>query len=162
MGRFQPIQLSAQQAMATLASKTGLLGTITSDLASEGYWCVSLDLNVSWDGAAAGEGSMDLYLAHSDWTLVEVEEFIEITTGFDRGDKKGQEVQARGRSIRKVGSLTPEENNLNDGKPTRVKFKIFIPAGNTLNWVFYNNGNALLTTGSFMSWHGKMYGSWAQ
>ncbi len=162
MGKFQPIKLSASQPLATLASETGLLGTITTDAASEGYWTVSLDLNCSWDNATVGDGAIDLYLCHSDWTLAEVEEFIEITTGFDRGDKKGQEVQARGRSIRKVGSLTPEVNNLNDGKQTRIKFKIFIPEGNTLNWCFYNAGPAALTTGSEISWSGRMYGSWAQ
>jgi len=161
MGKFQPIKLSAQQALATLASETGLLGTITSDLASEGYWCVSLDLNISWDNAAVGDGAIDIYLANSDWTLAEVEEFIEITTGFQRGDKKGQEIQSRGRSIRKVGSLTPEVNNLNDGKATRIKFKQYIAEGDTLNFCFYNNAPAALTTGSTISWSGQMYGSWA-
>ncbi len=161
MGKFQPISISKSTALATLASETGLLTSLTTDAASEGYWCVSTDLNLSWDSPTAGDGSIDVYLADNDWSLAEIEEYIELATGFDRGDKKAQEIQARGRSIRKVGSLTPEDNNLNDGNVTRTKFRIYIAEGSTLALCMYNAGAAALTTGSEISVSGVMYGSWA-
>ncbi len=161
MGKFQPISISKSTALATLASETGLVTSLTTDAASEGYWTVSTDLNISWDNPTAGEGSIAVYLAHNDWSLAEIEEYIELATGFDRGDKKAQEIQSRGRSIRKVGSLTAEQNNLNDGKPTRTKFRQYIDEGNTLQLCFYNEGPSALTTGSEISVSGVMFGNWA-
>ncbi len=161
MGKFQAITVSKSFALSTLASETGILTALTTDAASEGYWAVSSDLNFSWDNATVGDGAIDIYLADNDWSLAEVEEYIEITTGFDRGDKKAQEVQARGRSIRKVGSLTPEVNNLNDGKPTRTKFRVYIAEGSTLSMVAYNAGPAALADLSEISWSGQLYGNWA-
>ncbi len=161
MGKFQPISISKSTPLLTLASETGLLTSLTTDAASEGYWCVSTDLNLSWDSPTTGEGSIDVYLADNDWSLTEIEEYIELATGFDRGNKKSQEIQARGRTIRKVGSLTPEDNNLNDGNVTRTKFRIYLAEGSTLALCFYNAGAAALTTGSEISVSGRMYGNWA-
>ncbi len=161
MGKFQPISISKSTALATLASETGLLTSLTTDPASEGYFTVSTDLNVSWDNPTAGEGAIDVWIADNDWTLAEIEEYVELATGFDRGDMKAQEIQRRGRSIRKVGSLTPEDNNLADGNVTRTKFRHYIAEGSTLQLMYYNAGPSALTTGSEISISGKMYGSWA-
>ncbi len=160
MGKFQPIQINKTLALGTLAQATGVLTSLTTDAASEGYWCVSMDLTAAWSAATAGEGAIEVYLADNDWSLAEVEEYIELATGFDRGDKKAQEIQARGRTIRYVGAVTPEDNSLNDGKPTRVKFRIYIAEGSTLALCFYNLG-AALTTGFSMDIAGTMYGNWA-
>ncbi len=161
MGKFQPISVSKSTLLATLASETGLLTSLTTDAASEGYFTVSTDLNVSWDNPTAGEGAIDVWILDNDWTLVEAEEYVELATGFDRGDMRAQEIQRRGRSIRKVGSLTPAEPNLNDGNMTRTKFRHYIAEGSTLALLYYNAGAAALTTGSEISISGKMYGSWA-
>ncbi len=161
MGKFQPISISKSTPLATLASETGLLTSLTTDAASEGYFTVSTDLNVSWDKATQGEGAIDVWILDNDWTLVEAEEYVELATGFDRGDMRAQEIQRRGRSIRKVGSLTFEDNNLNDGNMTRTKFRHYIAEGSTLALLYYNAGAAALTTGSEISISGKMYGSWA-
>ncbi len=161
MGKFQPISVSKSFALLTLASETGILTSLTTDPASEGYYAVSTDLNVSWDSPTAGEGAIDIWITNNDWSLVEVEEYVEATTGFDRGDMRAQEIQRRGRSIRKIGSLTPEANNLNDGNMTRTKFRQYIAEGSTLQLMLYNAGPAPLTTGSEISISGKLYGSWA-
>ncbi len=161
MGKFQPISVSKSTPLSTLASETGLLTSLTTDAASEGYFTVSTDLNVSWDNATDGDGAIDVWICDNDWTLVEVEEYVEASTGFDRGDMRSQEIQRRGRSIRKVGSLTPEDNNLNDGNLTRTKFRHYIAEGSTLAMFYYNAGPAALADASEISISGKMYGSWA-
>ncbi len=161
MGKFQPISVSKSTALVTLASETGLLTSLTTDAASEGYFTVSTDLNLTWFNPTANEGPIDVWIADNDWTLVEIEEYIELATGFDRGDMRAQEIQRRGRSIRKIGSLTVVENNLNDGELTRTKFRHYIAEGSTLQLCYYNAGPSPLTTGSEITVSGKMYGSWA-
>ncbi len=159
MGKFQPIGINRQSALTTLGAKTAQATPITTDGASEGYHAKSMDISVVWENPTTGEGPIDVWVIDNDWSITEFEEYLEQTTGFDRG---AQEIQARGRSMKHIGSLSPEENVLNGGDPLRVPLKLFIAEGHTLEFVMYNSGAAALTSGSVVNFSGKMWGNWAQ
>ncbi len=157
---FQSIVFESDRALLTLAATTGLEQALTDDTASEGYYAISMDISLNITGLEVGEGPIDCWVMQNDWTLAEFEAYLELATGFDRGNMQSREVQARGRTMKHIGMIGAIEPNLNDGKPKRVKLGIYIAEGHTLDLVYYNSSIALLTTGAVVHASGKMYGRW--
>ncbi len=137
-------------ALGTLATLTGVIAvfdetviqrTLCSSLV--GIWSVS-----DWT-PAAGVGPIMVGVSHSDYSLVEIEQFIETSSSWDPGNKIAQE-QAN-RLIRKVGVLqhvvsasTPVV--LNDGKPIKTKLNWILNEGDTLTLFAYNLGTSSFAT----------------
>ncbi len=157
---FQSVVFDNSRVLLTLAAATGLEQALTDDAASEGYYAISMDIALAMTGITAAEGPIDCWIMHSDWTLAEFEEYLELATGFDRGDMKSREIQARGKTMKHIGVLTSEEPALADGQIKRVKLGIYIAEGSTLDLIYYNSGAAPLTTGATVNASGKMYGRW--
>ncbi len=130
--------------LGALAANTGLLDRTDSSVASRAY-LLSMEAVHSIIGLAAGE-SVALGVAHSDYTLAEVEEWIENTTGWDEGDLISQEINRR--KIRSIGVFTSEETAINEGRMLKTKLGFIVNTGDGLNFFLYNPDAAGLTTGS--------------
>ncbi len=158
---FQVVNFENERPFLTLASDTGIIQSLTDDLASEGYYAISMDITAALEEIDAADGPIDLWIKSRDWTLAEFEEYLENPTTFSRVDLKQREIVARGRSIKHIGTLTPAVTVLNDGKPVRVKLGMYVPEGQSLDLVWYNSNDEVMVTGCIGSTSGKMYGRWA-
>ncbi len=137
--------------MTTLAAATAVLAT--TDTVDDTTFITSL--KASWsledftDGA--GIGPIVVGVAHSDYTLAEIEEWIELTTGWSQADMVSKEIS--GRRIRRVGTFATDASSgvdvsvLNDGRPIRTKLNWSLSEGQGLSLWAYNSGsNAIATT----------------
>ncbi len=150
MGRYIRGNIDQDFALGTLAAQTGirtalaatvkertLLSSVVATYALQGYTVTD---NV---------GPIVCGLSHSDYSLIEIEEWIEQTTGaWDEGDKVAQEVSRR--QIRRVGSFDPTLSIaavvLNDGKPVKTKLNWILNAGQTIAVWVYNQGSVSVGT----------------
>ncbi len=94
-------------------------------------------------------GPLHLGVAHSDYTDAEIEEWIELTTGWAEGDQVSREIAKR--KIRRIGSWEASGQALatqvlNDGRPITTKCKWMLTTGQNIKFWVYNSGTAALTT----------------
>ncbi len=118
-----------------------LNGARISSVVSRKAYLISMDMMVTMDTFAesVGRGPFVVGVAHSDYTDTEIEEWIETTGSWDRGDLIAREKQRR--KCRKIGVFA-EGGALNDGKPIRVKLGFALEEGDTLAIWVYNQGAA--------------------
>jgi len=136
-------------ALGTLAPDTGILGP--TNVLNERARCTSVKNTYTLSGhtPAENEGPIMMLVAHSDYTLAEIDAWIEQTDSWAAGNKVAKEVSAR--LIRKIGIFpNPEIVGgavvLNDGKPIRTKLNWQLNSGQGLNFVAYNLGSVALAT----------------
>ncbi len=91
----------------------------------------------------AGVGPMVVGVAHSDYTASEIEDYLDLDTTWDEGDKISQEIGRR--KIRRVGSFEAADDlvdsiSLNDGKAIKTKLNWILLQGQTLSTWCYNGG----------------------
>ncbi len=94
-------------------------------------------------------GPIVVGVAHSDYTAIEIEEWLEAASGWEIGNLVAHEVT--GRRCRQIGVFDNPESagsssRLNDGKPIRTKLNWVLAEGQTLSLWAYNNGTLALTT----------------
>ncbi len=127
------------------------------------YRMMSIDVNWSLANlGAAIDDTFEFGVAHSDYTAAEIEECLESQASIDRGDKVVEE-QSR-RLVRSIGVITPQGTAIagggvqfNDGIPVKTRLNWFMSTGDFLN-VWVRNGSATIyTTGSSITWIGKMW-----
>ncbi len=119
-----------QIALGTLANLTGLANTFDETVNGRSK-VMSMDWSATMSGLTEGEGPIILYLAHSDYTLAEVEEYIESTGTWNLGSKVDQEVAKR--LIRVLGTFSGQASEqLNDGVKRRIKMNWWLEQGQTL------------------------------
>ncbi len=152
------IPINKTLASSTLAANTLLGGDLfTSDL-TEDFFCISADLNIGWTGTA-GEGPIEVGLAHGDYSDTEIEENLELS--FTNPDSKIEQERSR-RLVRRIGYLsgTAAEGVLNEGRTTRVKLRFSIggAAGQLKMWMY--NRHTTNLTGTTISYQGYLYGRW--
>lgn len=100
-------------------------------------------------------GPIMIGVAHSDYTLAEVEEWIELGSSWSQANLINRE---RGnRLIRRIGvfeipALPTESTTLNDGKALRQKLNWRLAEGQGLNFWAYNLGEVALQT-TDPNWH---------
>ncbi len=138
-------------ALSTLASLT-LISAVFDEVVDEQCWVSSV--RAIWAmqrfSTQADDGPIMVGLAHSDYSDAEIEEFIENTGSWTRGDLVAQE-RAR-RKIRIVGIFetgalsSAEATVLNDGKPITTKCGWMLVTGATLRFWAYNLGTSPLAT----------------
>ncbi len=136
--------------LGTLAGKTLLtfpVGSNVSDTTRVG----SIKCIYSLSGMTAGDniGPIAVGVAHSDYTSVEIEAYLEATGSWDRGDMVQREV--RSRRVRLIGVFnTPatvgESSRLNDGRPVKTKLNWVLSEDDTLDFWFFNMGTGALAT----------------
>ncbi len=145
--------------LGTLALNTAVIDGIQGN-ADRPIWFVSVDGIWSIKELTDLDGPIVVGYAHSDYTVTEIKEFLEINAGFNFSDMLTRERQAR--KIRVAAVLQPSGGAetdwvANDGRPIRTKLNWGCPSGSTLNMFAYNRG-AALTTGAEVQLSGcKVY-----
>ncbi len=89
------------------------------------------------------QGPIGVYVAHSDYTATEVDDFIKSAGSWDIGDKIAKE--KRSRLIRLIGVFdTPlaatASTRLNEGKPITTKLNWLLAEGDSLKFLGFNMG----------------------
>ncbi len=135
--------------LASLAANTGVR-TAVGDTVTDRTWLSSVKCTYALDGFTFDnltEGPIEVYVAHSDYTLAEVEEYLEQTSSWEVGNKVGQEIAKR--KVRYIGTFdnvaSPFERFvLNDGRPITTKCNWMLEEGQTVAFVGYNSGTGAL------------------
>ncbi len=152
MGKFRKYlrgEISEDNLLTTLAAKTGVKNAVT-DVVTEPAWLSSV--KASWalknNTVTAGAGPILVGIAHVDYTLAEIEEWLENAQSWSVHDLRQQEIARR--KIRKVG-IFPNLDELgsqvlNDGKPIRTKCGWMINTGDTIAIWAYNTGTTAIAT----------------
>ncbi len=105
------------------------------------------------------DGPIIIGVAHSDYSSVEIDTFLETADSWDRGNLVTREI--RSRRIRIIGVFDSPDSagnssRLNDGKPIRTKLNWLLSPGDKLSFWAYNTGtSALATTDPRFSVFGK-------
>ncbi len=136
--------------LTTLASKTGVLSATQTVSDTTRVSSIRCSYTLSDWTPIANAGPMIVGVAHSDYSLAEVEEWIEATGGWDQGNMV-QTREVRRRLIRQIGVMdTPAaatgSSRLNDGRMLKTKLNWLLSEGDGLNFWWYNSGNAAVAT----------------
>ncbi len=148
---LRAVRIRPELSLLTLASDTVLTVALTGAGTTD-YRMMSVDLTYSLKNLTAGEGPIMVGLAHSDYTVAEIKEYIDSVASISQGLKIEQERSRR--LIRIVGTFVTEaQANLNHGEPikTRLNWLMAEGGGNAVNAFVFNMGTAPLTTGSFLN-----------
>lgn len=97
----------------------------------------------------ANAGPLIQGVAHSDYSDAEIEEWIELSTGWDVGDRVSREISSR--LIRRIGTFPApvtagDDTVLADGRPIKTKLNWMLETGQNLKFWTYNTGSAALAT----------------
>lgn len=136
--------------LGTLAAKS-LVRVPFDEVAAEKTFISSIVASYSmnnWTNVLEA-GPILIGIAHSDYTAAEIEEVIENTGSWNRGDKIAQERSKR--LIRIIGQFSTEgitgaKVSLNDGKPIKTKLGWSLNTGRGLSLWAYNLGVAAVAT----------------
>ncbi len=149
--RYLRGNIDISKALGTLATKTAIVDT-SLDLVVNATWVSSVKATYSmsnWTPTAAA-GPIELFWAHGDYTLAEIEEWIENAGSWNEGDLIARE-QSR-RKIRRIGTLptdnalAAENTEMADGRLVTTKIGFALNEGEQLVLVAYNNGGASVAT----------------
>ncbi len=142
--------------LLTLASSTLVAATFDETPDEEVF---ALSIECTWDLAVhtVDEGPIVVGIAHGDYSDAEIEQVIESTGSWSRGDLVAQEVARR--KVRIVGVFNGDstEESLNDGKPIKTTLKFNLITGATLKVFAYNRDASSLTTGSLVMINGHVW-----
>ncbi len=97
----------------------------------------------------ADAGPLIIGVAHSDYTDAEIEEWIELTTGWASGDLVSREISQR--KIRRIGTFESPESatlfvRLFDGAQRKLKLNWILTTAQNIKFWVYNTGSAALAT----------------
>ncbi len=143
-------------ALSTLANVTAFVGAVSGSADGQ-YRAMSHSAVWSQSGATAGEGPITVGYAHSDYSVTEIKEALEIANSISLGDKVAQEKASR--LVRIVGqfSAVGTDEVLNDGKPIKTRLNWAIPIGKAVNIFAYNESGAALSTGQVIQATGNLW-----
>ncbi len=143
--------------LSTLAGDTGIVSAVQGTV-TESAWISSVKMFISMTNytPVAAAGPIQVWIAHSDYSLAEIEEYIEEASNvsWDEGDMVSKEIMSRGRRIKMIGQFSPEGNaaledtHVISARPITTKLGFVLNTGKTVTFVFYNSGSAALTTTS--------------
>ncbi len=150
MGRYVKGNLDLDGDLGTLASRTAVL--ISTDTVIDRTLVSSVVATYSLSGVSIGNdiGPVEVGVAHSDYTLAEIEAYLELATSWNETDLLDKEVQSR--KIRRIGVFDSPVGGaggaymLNDGKPIKTKLNWIMTNGQGLNYFAYNLGTAAFST----------------
>ncbi len=152
--RFRPYlrgQIQESQGLGTLAPATGVKNAV-DDTVDDTTYCTSIVATwtmTGWTGVD-GAGPIVVGIAHSDYTLAEIEEWIENASSWKRADLRQQEVARR--KIRRVGVFASADaapdavQVLNNGRPLKTKCGWILSEDATLALWYYNAGTAAVAS----------------
>lgn len=147
MRGYRKLKLNETMSLATLAAGDVISQAFGGTL-NERRVITSLVGLWSLRNLTAGQGPVEVGVAHSDYTAAEIEECLENLGSWDEGDLIAEE-QTR-RKVRMIGAFSGEttDETLNDGKPIRTKLNWVVASGDTLQVWAWNRDSGTLTTGS--------------
>ncbi len=142
--------------LATTANNT-VVATNLTDVLDEEAFLISVKATWSIRSLTAGEGPLLVGLAHSDYTAAEVEEWVENTGSWERGNMVQQEIARR--KIRQVGVFDGQSatEKLENGVKITTPCKWGLITGDSIKFWVYNKSGAALTTGAFVSVDGMAF-----
>ncbi len=150
MGKYIRGNIEIDIPGGTLAGTTGLIGA-TVDQVGERMLVSSVVATYSLSGWTGGDniGPVMVGLAHHDYTLAEIEAYLEHQTSWNEGDLVSQEIANR--KIRRIGVFESPgdvgaDASLNDGKPVKTKLNWILVTGQGVNFWIYNQGSAAFAT----------------
>lgn len=155
-GYFFP-RVSSTLALSTLATNDMLIGAVLGAVDAP-TWISKIRATWTISNITQGDGPIIVGLAHSDYSAAEVEEWFEATSAWQTNNKIAAEQAAR--KCRMVGALQSDaagDNttwSLNDGKPITTKLGFAVNATQGLIFWAFNDGNAVLITGSSIHLNG--------
>jgi len=148
MGRYIRGNIDADTALGTLAAQTGIR-TALAAVVTERTLVSSIVCTYGLQGFTVTDnvGPVVCGVSHSDYSLVEIEQWIEQTTGaWAEADLVAQEISKR--KIRRIGTFAPPLSlatvSLNDGKPIKTKLNWILNSGQTLAFWVYNQGSVAI------------------
>ncbi len=138
--------IESSVAMSTLASETGV--KVASQTVTETTRVSSIRATYTLRDftPAVNVGPFVFGVAHSDYTLAEIEEWIEATGGWDQSNLI-QTKEIRSRLIRQIGVFEQAgvdaaslSQTFNDGKPMKTKLNWLLATGQGVAFWIYNTG----------------------
>ncbi len=152
MGKYIKGNVDEGVVLTTLAAKT-LVSALFDETPDEEVFCTSViaTWSIAEFTANAGDGPILVGLAHGDYSDAEIEQVIENTGSWSRGDLVSQEIGNR--KVRIVGKFDLSNVGanvftgpaaLNDGMPVKTKLNWGIITGATLKIWAYNLGTSPL------------------
>lgn len=132
--------------LGTLAS--GALVSDTWDEAPDEKTLIS-SIVCTWslDNLTIGQGPLVFGVAHSDYTDLEIDEVLDSTGSWDRGNKIQREIGKR--LVRTIGTFRGDaiDTVFAEGKMVKTKLNWMLVTGETLKmWVKNRSGSSLSTT----------------
>jgi len=150
MGRYIRGTVDTKFSLTTLAATTAVKQDF-DNVVNERTLVSSIVATYSLENLtpAAADGPIMVGLAHSDYTVAEIEAVIEATGSWNEGDKVAQEIAKR--QVRRIGvfadpQLAEQAMVLNDGKPIKTKLNWILLQGQTVAVWAYNMGSSALAT----------------
>ncbi len=138
--------IDERQALATLAAATGVKNSI-DDSVDDSTWASSVEALWSVTGITDGDniGPIMVGYAHSDYTLAEIEEWIERSVSWSEANLIEREISQR--KIKRIGMFrnpdTPGQAALlNEGRMVKTKLGWVLNEGQTIALWYYNVGTA--------------------
>ncbi len=154
MGRYIRGNVDEQLSLGTLAANTGINAQFDETVQERtlitsivGAWSIE-----NWT-QGAGIGPLLFGVMHSDYSLAELEEWIETTGSWDEGNLvESKEVGKR--LIRQIGifnarggAVAADVIGFRDGSPVKTKLNWILTQGQSIDlWVYNTGGNPLATT----------------
>ncbi len=152
-GTYIKGNVDEQLALSTLGAKT-LISAVFDEVLAETARISSLVASWSMQEftVASGDGPITVGIAHSDYTDIEIEQFIENAGSWNLGSKVQNEISKR--LIRKVGTFRAsgpggssfDPTVLNLGNPITTKLNWRMITGDSLKLWAYNMGSSALAT----------------
>ncbi len=154
---FVAIPVNQSITLDTLLNSTVIKASL-SGVPTEDLFVISSDLSITVRSLTAGEGPLEVGLAHSDLSVTEILENLDVS--FLNPDNIIAKEQAR-RPVRRIGVLNglTSEESLNHGNQTRTPIKFSIGEVGLDCWVV-NRSGATLTTGAIVQFFGTLYCKW--
>lgn len=157
---FVAIPFSTFITLDTLADNTVIKANILGNDLAEDLFIISIDGLWTLRNLTGGETPIEIGLAHSDYTIAEILENLEIEV--ISPDAKIEMERAK-RKIRRVGIFAKgdrTDQGIGDGMPLRTK--LLFTVGNSQNLALWarNISGATLTTGALIQGNGTIFGRW--
>ncbi len=137
---------------STLAANT-LIGSNITQVTVDTCRISSIKCSYSLNNftPTANAGPVIVGVAHSDYTDAEVEQWLETSGSWDRGNTSARE--QRSRMVRQIGrfAIGPDGANtdaqvLNFGRPIKTKLNWLLTEGQTVKFWAFNAGSVALAT----------------
>ncbi len=136
--------------LGTLAGSTAILSA-NVDAVNERTWVSSMSATWTMSGYTVADnvGPIEVGVAHGDYSLTEIEEWIELNTGWDETNLISREVATR--KIKRVGVFeAPPGGGLGAAvlydRTIRTKLGWILTQGQTIQYWAYNMGTGAVAT----------------